>query len=235
MIAAPPSSVSRFRAEYREKQIGRHYSGWGHFLFTTAGALTAIAAAGLHLRHVSAAEWATLPIAFLIANFGEYLGHRGPMHRPRRGLSLLYRRHTQQHHHFFTHEAMAAESPRDFKMVLFPPVMLLFFLGALATPIGALLYFAFSPNTGLLFAMVAVGYFLSYEWLHFSYHLRPDTWIGRLPLVGLLRRHHTRHHDLALMGKWNFNITFPIADLICGTYYRPQPSSAPSTAADLRR
>ncbi len=221
MTVAAPTSVSRFRDEYRDKHIGRNYSGWGHFLFTTVGALAAITAAGLQLHDVRPAEWATIPIAFLIANFGEYLGHRGPMHRPRRGLSLLYRRHTQQHHHFFTHEAMAADSPRDFKMVLFPPVMLLFFLGGLAAPIGLLLYWACSPNTGFLFAMVAIGYFLSYEWLHFSYHLRPDSWIGRLPLVAMLRRHHMRHHDLALMGKWNFNITFPIADRILGTYYRP--------------
>ena len=221
MNVAAPTSVSRFRDEYREKHISRNYSGWGHFLFTTIGALAAITAAGLQLHDVRPAEWATIPIAFLIANFGEYLGHRGPMHRPRRGLSLLYRRHTQQHHHFFTHEAMAADSPRDFKMVLFPPVMLLFFLGGLAAPIGLFLYWACSANTGLLFAMVAIGYFLSYEWLHFSYHLRPDSWVGRLPLVAMLRQHHMRHHDLALMGKWNFNITFPIADRLLGTYYRP--------------
>jgi len=226
-VTSSREPLQAFRSEYRATQIGPHYSGWGHFLFTTTGALLAIGAAGLQLRHVHGAEWLTLPVAFLIANFAEYLGHRGAMHRPRRGLGLLYRRHTQQHHHFFTHTTMSAESPRDFKMVLFPPVMLLFFLGCLATPIGALLYFAISPNTGLLFAMVAMGYFLTYEWLHFSYHLRPDSLVGRLPLIGTLRRHHTRHHDLALMGRWNFNITFPIADWIFGTSY-------PEVAADAR-
>jgi len=225
-VTRSPEPAQSFRSEYRATQIGRHYSGWGHFVFTTTGALLAIVAAGLQLRAVHGAQWLTIPVAFLIANLGEYLGHRGAMHRPRRGLGLLYRRHTQQHHHFFTHATMAAESPRDFKMVLFPPVMLLFFLGGLAAPIGALLYFAVSPNTGLLFAMVAMGYFLTYEWLHFFYHLPPDTWIGRLPFMQTLRRHHTRHHDLALMGRWNFNITFPIADWLFGTYYRDDAPGA---------
>ena len=35
-----------------------------------------------------------------------------------------------------------------------------------------------------------------------------------------LRKHHTHHHDLALMGKWNFNITFPICDAVMGTSYK---------------
>ena len=62
---------------------------------------------------------------------------------------------------------------RDFKMVLFPPVMLLFFLGAIATPIALLLLlFAMAtPNVAWLYVAVAMSYFLTYEWLHFSYHL----------------------------------------------------------------
>ena len=142
------------------------------------------------------------------------------MHHPRPGLGLLFERHTRQHHHFFTHETMSVDATRDFKIVLFPPVMLVFFLGMVATPIGALLYFLVSPNAGWIFALVAISYFLSYEWLHFSYHQPPEGWIGRLPFVATLRAHHMRHHDLALMGKWNFNITFPIADGLFGTTSR---------------
>lgn len=219
MVSTIPDRVARFREEYRGAEIGPSYSGWGHFLFTTLGALAAILAAASQLHDVHGAEWAMIPGAFLVANFGEYFGHRGPMHRPMRGLKLLFRRHTQQHHHFYTHEAMAAESPRDFKMVLFPPVMLLFFIGGLALPIGALFYYLVSPNSGLLFAVVAISYFLCYEWFHFSYHLPEGSWVGRLPFMRTLRRHHTRHHDLSLMGKWNYNITFPIADKIFGTYF----------------
>jgi hypothetical protein len=219
-VSSLPPTVARFRASYREEEIGPRYRGWGHFCFTTFGSLAAIAFAASRLRNVHGFEWAMIPISFLLANFGEYLGHRGPMHRPRPPLEIVYKRHTQQHHHFFTDEAMVCETSRDFKMVLFPPVLLIFFLGCLATPIGALLYFVISPNAGWLFAIVAVGYFLTYEWLHFAYHQPETSWVARLPFMPALRLHHTRHHDLALMGKYNFNITFPIADLVLGTLYR---------------
>ena len=112
---------------------------------------------------------------------------------------------------------MTCESSRDFKMILFPPVMLLFFLGVIATPLGTALFVLVSPNVGWLYVTVAMTYFLTYEWLHFAYHLDPSSPIGRLPLLGRLRRHHAAHHDPALMTRGNFNITFPICDRLYGT------------------
>ncbi len=210
------ATVLAFREEYRKKNIGPHYRGWPHFAFTTCGSLAVIAFAVAHVHAVRPAEWIVLPLALLIANAGEYFGHKGPMHRPVRGMTILFQRHTREHHRFFTNEMMSYESSRDFKMVLFPPVMLLFFLGALATPI-ALLFASASANAGWLFVSVAMGYFLTYEWLHFAYHLHLGSWVGRLPFVKRLRQHHMLHHDPALMGRYNFNITFPVCDRIFGT------------------
>lgn len=224
-MSAIPENVERFRAAYRAGQIGRFYSGWGHFAFTTLGCLGTIALAVWQVQGVLWHQWLCLPLTFLLANGVEYAGHRRAMHRPVPGLTLVYRRHTLQHHHFYTHEAMAAESSRDFHMTLFPPVLLLFFLGAIAAPIGAFLFLAVSANAGWLFVATAMGYFLCYEWLHFSYHLKPDSAVGRLWLVRVLRRHHTAHHDLALMGRWNFNITFPIFDALLGTSRSPSGSA----------
>jgi fatty acid hydroxylase family protein len=166
-----------------------------------------------------------VPLTFLFANLVEYRGHRGPMHRRRRGLSLLFERHAQQHHRYFTHQAMSYEATRDFKMVLFPPVMLLFFLGALALPVGALLFLAASRNVALLYVATAMGYFLTYEWLHFCHHLPADGALARLPLLRRLRAHHRAHHDPALMNAWNFNITFPLADWLFRTRWPAQPST----------
>jgi hypothetical protein len=212
-----PPSVEAFRVGYRGEYIGPSYSGWAHFAFTSTASLSVILFASSRVHGVAWWEWLIVPLSFFIANLGEYLGHRGPMHRPRRFMRLLFKRHTLAHHHFFTHEAMAYESTRDFKMVLFPPVMLFFFLGCLATPIGLALSLCLSENAGWLFFATAISYFLTYEWLHMSYHLPSDSWVGRLPLMAVLRRHHTRHHDLALMGRYNFNITFPICDWLMGT------------------
>jgi hypothetical protein len=219
-LEPPVERVEAFRERYRAQEIGPSYRGWLHFAFTSIGSLSAIAFAISRVESPSALEWLTVPVAFFVANFGEYFGHRGPMHHRRAGLALLYQRHTLQHHRFFTHDAMECASTRDFKMVLFPPVLLLFFLGGLALPIGLALFFVFSANVGWLFVATAVAYFLSYEWLHFAYHQPPQSIIGRLPFVPVLRRHHAAHHDPRLMQRWNFNITFPIADRVMGTSWR---------------
>ena len=79
-----------------------------------------------------------------------------------------------------------------------------------------------TANVARLFVATAVGYFLTYEWLHFAYHQPPDSAVGRLGLVRALRRHHTIHHDHAQMQKHNFNITFPICDTIFGTTRRDE-------------
>lgn len=225
-----PPDVEAFRVEFRAKEIGPRYSGWLHFAFTSTVALGVVAFAASRVRSPSLGEWLVVPAAFFIANFAEYFGHKGPMHRPQRGVRLLYERHTLQHHRFFTHEAMAYASSRDFKMVLFPPVMILFFLGAIATPIAVALFVVVSANAGWLFVAMGVGYFLLYEWLHFAYHLDERTWVGRRALVRVLRRHHTAHHDKALMGRFNFNITFPIADALLGTRFRGARERRPTRA-----
>jgi hypothetical protein len=209
--------TAAFREDYRVRQISRRYLGWGHFAFTSLGSLAAVGFALSRISGVLWWEWATVPVFFLFANTVEYFGHKGPMHHPRAGLRLVYTRHTLIHHRFFTNDSMECESSRDFQVMLFPPVLLIFFLGGIATPIGTVLFLTVSRNVGWLFVAVAVGYFLTYEWLHFCYHLRPDSFVGRLGVVRALRRHHAAHHDPAKMARYNFNITFPICDAVLGT------------------
>ncbi|WP_426755954.1 sterol desaturase family protein [Myxococcus sp. Y35] len=217
-----PDRVAAFREAYRRERVGPRYSGRAHFAFTSLGGLSVIGLALSRVEPGPAAEWLTLPAVFLLGNIVEFLGHRGPMHHRRRGLGLLFHRHTEQHHRFFTHEALAYESPRDVKMVLFPPVLLLFFLGAIAAPLGALCFALISPNVGWLFVAAAVGYYLTYEWLHFCHHLPPDHPVARLAVMRQLRRHHEAHHDPSKMQRYNFNISFPLTDWLCGTLWRPE-------------
>jgi hypothetical protein len=214
--------IEVFRQEYRSRHIGRHYSGLAHFAFTSGTCLAAMAFCASRLHAVQWWEWLTVPVTFLFANLVEHAGHRGPMHHPRRGLSLVFERHTRQHHRFFTPQRMEFDGSRDFKAVLFPPVLLLFFFGGFALPVGLPLALLGTPNIGWLFALTAVGYFLNYELLHFAYHTAADSWIARLPGIARLRRHHTLHHDPQLMSHYNFNISYPIADRLLGTLYREE-------------
>ncbi len=203
-------TTDEFREKYRIEHVGPRYSGPLHLVFTSALALGTIA---LALSRVHTPGWAllTVPATFLYANVIEYFGHKGPMHKPTRLLRLVYRRHLLEHHAFFTDARMQTDSTRDYKMVLFPPLLIVFFFGVFALPAGLLLSALAGTNVAALFVATAMGYFLSYEWLHLAYHLGHG---------GPLRRHHAAHHDPAQMGRFNFNITFPVCDLIFGTAKR---------------
>ena len=216
---AGPASLDEFRERYRRLHIGPRYRGRLHFAFTGVVCLGVITACILQLRDVTPLEWLAIPLTFLYANVVEYFGHCGPMHHPRRGLRLVFERHAQQHHRFFTDDRMQLDSTRDFKAVLFPPVLIIFYLGFFAIPMGIIVALITTPNVALLFVATAVGYFLNYELLHFAYHTPDGTWIARIPFMDRLRRLHTLHHRRSLMQNYNFNITYPICDRIFGTLY----------------
>ena len=211
------SSVNIARNAFRERRIGPGYSGPLHLTTTISISLLVVLASAVMLDNVTPLEWLTIPLTFLYSNLSEYLGHRGPMHHKTRFLSKVFERHSVEHHAFFTHEATTFESSQDYKAVLFPPILLVFFIGCFAVPVGALLYWLISPNVCFLFILTSVLYFLNYELLHFAYHSDPLSWIGRLPFMSRLRQHHITHHNRALMTLYNFNITYPICDRLFGT------------------
>lgn len=212
-------TIEEFRETYRRDKIGPRYSGPGHLAFTSLASLAIIVTSCWFVVAPSWRELSILPVGFLFANFAEYMGHRFSMHRPRFP-RFVYRRHTIEHHSFFTHEQMSFDSRRDWKAVLFPAPVVLFFFVAFGLPGAALLVLLTTKNAALLFLATIFSYFLTYEWLHFSYHMDPESAVGRNPIVRRLRQHHQAHHDKALMAHYNFNITFPIFDWIFGTTKR---------------
>ncbi len=218
-------SVTQSRAAFRERCIGPRYSGPLHLATTVSVSLLVALASALMLENVTSVQWLTIPLTFLYANLAEYLGHRGPMHHKTRFLGAVFQRHSVEHHSFFTDTATSFDTSQDYKAVLFPPVLMIFFIVGFALPIGALLYFLIAPNVCFLFILTAVLYFLNYELLHFAYHSRPDSWLRQLPFMDRLRQHHITHHNRRLMTRYNFNITYPICDRIFGTVYGGEPTA----------
>jgi hypothetical protein len=212
--------VGSYRDEYRRAHIPAYYRGWLHLLFTFGIGGAVFVACLLRLDHVQPLEWIAVPLTALYVNLAEYWGHRGPMHHKRRGLGLVYERHTRQHHRFFTAVTMPVDSLRDLRAVLFPPVLMTFFLAVFAMPAGLLLARFTSDNVGWLFAATALGYFLNYEFLHLAYHLPGHYAVARWPLVGRLKRLHEAHHDPRLMAHYNFNISYPLGDWLFGTLWK---------------
>jgi hypothetical protein len=219
-------TVAAFREQYRREHIPARYRGSLHLAFTFGIGGAVLGWAVLQVEQVRPLEWLAVPLTFLYANLAEYWGHRGPMHHLRRGLRLVYERHTRQHHRFFTHEAMELDGLRDLRAVLFPPVLMTFFITAFALPAGLLLAWIATPNVAWLFVATSLGYFLNYEFLHMAYHLPPRHPIARWPVVGRLKRLHEAHHDPRLMAHCNFNITYPICDLLFRTLRARQAPSA---------
>ena len=228
--SAAMDKTERFRESYRQTQIGPGYQGWAHFAFTTGVCSLIIAGCLWRLQDVSVWEWLTVPITLVFANLVEPFGHRKAMHHRVRGLGLLFERHAGQHHRFFQPGRMAYDSSRDFKAVLFPPVLIVFFFGAFALPVGLLIAAFGSANVGYLFVASAIGYFLNYELLHFAWHMREDSWVFRVPGMRALRRVHHTHHHPELMSHYNFNVTYPLADWLHGTYH-PGPDRRPADPA----
>ena len=215
-----PESIARARAAFRNDRIPKHYSGPLHLAMVIGFSVLVAAASLAMLDNVRPAEWLSVPLTFLYCNVAEYLGHRGPMHNKTRFLAGIFQRHTVEHHAFFTDEAISFDSPRDYRAVLFPPILLVFFFGFFAVPVGTMLFFLVSPNVCFLFVFTAILYYLNYELFHFSYHVEPQSSLGRLPLIRRLRSNHVVHHNRALMTRYNFNITYPICDRLFGTLYR---------------
>ena len=189
---------------------------------TTIISITIIIIGINQLEDVQAWQWTTIPLAFVYTNLIEYLGHKGPMHHPKKPFQMIYHRHSKQHHVFFTDKHMPFDNSKDFKAVLFPISLILFFFGLIGIPTWFIISWFFSANVAWLFAITSIAYFLNYEWLHFAYHCSEDSWVMHIPGFKKLRQLHLHHHDQKLMAHYNFNITYPICDILFGTYYKEE-------------
>ena len=206
-----------FRDDYRQQNIADSYSGPGHLAFTCIFSLGVLIIALWNLNSPNLLEWLTVPIAFVYANLVEYWMHRTVMHHPVKPFGEIYKRHAAQHHVFFTDEAMELENSRDLHVVLFPPLLLVFFIGGFAVPAGMLLAWIATPNVAWLFVAVAAFYLLNYELFHTAYHLPNGHWVEKIPLFKRFKRLHWRHHDTRIMASRNFNVTYPIGDWLFRT------------------
>ena len=158
----------------------------------------------------------------LLSNATEWRIHREVLHARRRGLEVLYDRHTPLHHVIYVTGDMAMRSARELQLVLIPAHgILLIFLFTL--PVTALLWALGGRPLAGVFVLETMGYTLLYEWLHLTWHLPSSSPITRLRLVRWMRRHHELHHHPRLMQRGNFNVTFPLWDWVRGTLVRKPP------------
>jgi hypothetical protein len=213
-----PARAALAKRDEFMKDVPARYRGQVHFALTN---VFSIGILWLALRGVSRPTWLDLgfaPIAFVFANYFEWRLHRGPLHHRTRA-SILYERHTLIHHAAFHDDAMAVRNLRELRFVLFP-LPALFGAALIDLPLLFAIGWLVSPNAGRIFFSVAFGYYLLYEWCHLAYHMPETSWLGRNALTRWLRAAHTRHHDPRRMLHKNFNVTFPLFDVIMRTFER---------------
>ncbi|HVY45480.1 MAG TPA: hypothetical protein VHB21_06350 [Minicystis sp.] len=211
--------------EARRAEIAAEVPGWYspavHLAIPTAIGVGVAIAAAFALRHVTWADALALPVT-LFAGFGlEWRAHKFVLHHRTPGLGILYERHELKHHVIYTYDDMAMRSPRELYLILMPAyAIVLVFL--LVVPFALATAWLASTNAALFVVIASMLFFLSYEWMHMSYHLPEGSLIGRSRVVARLRELHRRHHDPRLMKHWNFNVTVPVFDAIHRTRWSPE-------------
>lgn len=216
VIADVTSGSSHIREQKRTSAIAsipRWYNAWAHLGLTTAVGVVVWVVGIMRLVNVSLREWLTIPIVLIMANAFEWRAHRDLLHRRRKPLQVLYDRHTPMHHMVYTYDDMAIRSSRELRLVLMPAVGVAAIVASTA-PMAFAVSYVFGANSGWLMLMTSAFYVIAYEWSHMSYHLPPESFIGRMRVVRVLREHHRRHHHPALMQRWNFNVTIPLWDYV---------------------
>jgi hypothetical protein len=231
----PLEQRDKVRAEVLAR-VPKSYSPWLHLAFPSICGIAFVVTSLWLVRDLQLWQGLMVIPFFVLLNAGEWRVHRDLLHKRTPGFTILYDRHTPEHHVVYVTDDMAVRSRREWRLVLIPPFGIWAALfSALPVPIAFALLGQW--NLGMLFIATAMAYVVTYEWLHLSYHLAPDSFIGRLKLIQILRRHHATHHNPQLMQKWNFNVSIPLWDFIRGTIYkdkRAAKASAPNQQSSAR-
>ena len=185
-----PSAKTRRLQAFRRRLIRKvpaWYSPWAHLAATVGIGLTTLFAATPRLHDPSAYDFVTIPVALVFANLVEWLAHKHLMHHRRRPFTVLFDRHTPEHHRVYSYETMAIENPRELRLVLIPALGVLGIV-LLAAPAALVAALVVNDNVGWLFLMTSAAYVVGYELSHLAYHLPERSFVYRFRLLRTLRR-----------------------------------------------
>jgi hypothetical protein len=192
------------------------YVPWVHLFVPSLCGIIAIAVALSFIRDLHPLELLTVPAVYCFANAFEWWIHGAALHRRHVLAPVLYDQHTPKHHMLYLTDDMAIRDTREYRLVLIPAFgLFLIFVGQI--PINIALRWLGYPNVAWLYLATSIGYAVSYEWLHFSYHLPHEHPVARNAIIKRLARHHAVHHDPRIMQRWNMNVTVPLMDHVMGT------------------
>jgi hypothetical protein len=160
--------------------------------------------------------------AFCLGSIIEWFVHKDLMHSIQ-WMKTPHLRHAVEHHA----ERMApgkyyakADELKEYHMfeTSFMPA-----LWILHAPLFFAAYYHFGLASGIGVAMGTAAYVIGYEVLHWYMHCPDEFYFRNSRWFQYLSEHHRLHHSKASI---NYNVVFPLADILLGTYY---------TELDIRR
>ena len=152
---------------------------------------------------------------------------------PSLALRAIYERHTRQHHQYFSDLEPSIDTTREFRIVFFPWRVLIT-LGVGGLTLGWLASLVFNANVGYVVFVTMVAQYLVYETFHYCCHVHENWFVRNMPFVNTIRRHHTAHHNLGIMMKYNMNLTLPDRRLV-PRHERPAPRPGRTPVQRLQR
>lgn len=215
-------NAQAFRSDYR---AGIHplYNPWLHAVFVQTYGLLCIVWLWSTLESVAPWQWLLVPATLVFFSWGEYQVHKRLGHNKTRFGKLFYKRHTGDHHSFFVETLMPYETPRDWRVILFPAWLIVLF--SLPTFGAWWLLSQLDGNLAGLFAGSMLLGYMTYEVVHACEHLPAGHPVSRLPWIRQMRRLHALHHRRELMRSRNFGIVHPLMDWLYGTlHWEPEPT-----------
>ena len=154
-------------------------------------------------------------VGFAYASFLEWSLHRFVMHKPLPWLKYPFRAHAQIHHQVFKADHtyhLQDEKHKDIIPMAWWNGPVIISLGSLPLGIPALMFGLWPLAIGIVLALTT--YYAAYEYMHWCMHYPKSRNVERSGIFFRLNGHHLLHHRY--MHK-NFNVVFPLADLLCGT------------------
>lgn len=155
----------------------------------------------------------------------EWVYHRYWLHRPWLP-PQMFTAHTLVHHQLCKHEDTFHVTEEEQEEALTfqwwaGPVL----IGINLSPWALVAWWQNGSGMPWLPAMWTVGgivllYYFAYEGFHYLMHKPGIAWLERTRMFRFLKNHHRLHH--VYMGK-NFNVVFPLADLLLGTLVLADP------------
>jgi hypothetical protein len=151
---------------------------------------------------------------FISANFMEYSIHRWFLHQKPKWFPAAYREHAGVHHRMYLEENM--ESPSLEKENILTPFLSVVSVLSIGFLVSSLVALFLGLKIGVLWYAAMVLYYVIYELAHYSTHLEETSLLRRL-FPDYIYKHHKLHHNPRRMRKWNFNVLFPLFDILFNT------------------